>query len=93
LAKPIRSESALLARGRDSYRRQSAEVEKLLAELGAVSVQRNRGIDGFLRSPRGLLPLRIQRPSEGQDAALEALLSATDDKDYPARLLIMRCPT
>ncbi len=38
-----------IANSKDSYRNQSNDVLEILSELNAVPVQRNKGIDGFLR--------------------------------------------
>lgn len=59
LVKPIKTESVLMKIGRESYKNQKPEIEEILNEVGAVIVQRNKGIDGLLRTNEGLIPIKI----------------------------------
>ena len=49
LAGPIKTESALLKKGKDAYRNQSKEISEYLESINVYPVQRNKGIDGFLK--------------------------------------------
>lgn len=59
LKNPIKTESVLMKVGRGSYKNQKPEIEEILNEVGAVIVQRNKGIDGLLRTSNGLIPIKI----------------------------------
>jgi site-specific DNA-methyltransferase (adenine-specific) len=78
LALPMRSESALLARGRESYRAADAALLAELGDVDLVPVQRNRGMDAILRAQVAGQPvaLRVQRPGEALEEAVRLLLRA-----------------
>lgn len=92
LARPERSESALLARGRDAYRRADAGVHSLLEGVDLVAVQRNRGIDAILRAQYENRPVavRVQRPGESAEAAAQLLSRAGASKGCKLMILIVR---
>lgn len=78
LAQPMRSESRLLARGREAYRAADAELLAELGDLELVPVQRNRGMDAILRAQVAGQPvaLRVQRAGETLEEAAGRLLRA-----------------
>jgi site-specific DNA-methyltransferase (adenine-specific) len=78
LAQPMRSESALLDKGRESYRVAAAELLAELGDLELVPVQRNRGMDAILRAQVAGRPvaLRVQRVGEALEEAARLLLRA-----------------
>lgn len=78
LAQPMRSESALLAKGREAYRAADAELLAELGDLELVPVQRNRGMDAILRAQVAGQPvaLRVQRAGETLEEAARRLLRA-----------------
>jgi site-specific DNA-methyltransferase (adenine-specific) len=78
LAQPMRSESALLQRGREAYRAADPELLAELGDLELVPVQRNRGMDAILRAQIAGKPvaLRIQRAGEALEEAARLLLRA-----------------
>ena len=49
LEKLVKTESFLLKKGRASYQKQTEQQVELLKMIGAIPVQRNNGIDGFLK--------------------------------------------
>ena len=89
LEQPMKTESALLEKGRESYR---VAEQHLLAELGdldLVPVQRNRGMDAILREQVGGRPvaLRVQREGESLEHAAELLERA--GRAANCRLLVL----
>ncbi|WP_353428861.1 DNA-methyltransferase [Paracoccus denitrificans] len=82
LANPIVTESALLERGRASYQTHDKEAEAHLQGIDYTPVQRNRGIDGLLKREIGGKPVfvRVQRHSETQNEAADALRKACENK-------------
>ena len=89
LAKPVRSESNLLKSGRDAYRTADQEALALLKGLDIVPVQRNRGIDAFLKDDIDgrPLPIRVQRLDETIPEAAAQLYKAAKTKGAPLMFL------
>jgi site-specific DNA-methyltransferase (adenine-specific) len=75
---PIKTESALLNKGRDAYLNADKEALAILTGLDYIPVQRNEGIDAllkqeFLGKP---VPIRVQRRNETfMDAANKLFLA------------------
>ncbi len=90
LANPVRSESNLLIRGRESYRNADQAALALLEGLDVVPVQRNSGIDAFLRDDcHGKpVPLRVQRRGETIVEAAKKLYQASRNKDIEIMFLV-----
>jgi len=89
LNNPIRSESALLKRGIGAYQNQDLETEEILGTLGAMVVQRNKGIDGFIRTENGLVPVKIKKPNETLDEAIGKLARASAKNAYTRQVLFL----
>ncbi|HKO90713.1 MAG TPA: site-specific DNA-methyltransferase [Polyangiaceae bacterium] len=94
LAKPVKTSSRLLEKGREAYR---AEDVRLLAELGElelVPVQRNKGMDAILRQQYRERPVavRVQRPGESLERAAELLRRAGRAKHCRLMVLLARDP-
>jgi site-specific DNA-methyltransferase (adenine-specific) len=89
LAKPFRSESNLLKSGRDSYRSADQDALAMLKGLDIVPVQRNKGIDAFLKDDLDgcPVPIRVQRPHETIPEAASLLYKAAKTKR--ARLMFL----
>jgi site-specific DNA-methyltransferase (adenine-specific) len=90
LDNPIKSESRLLEKGRESYVNADQEVLSLLQGLSFVPVQRNKGIDAILREDISGHPIliRVQRSDETMLDAAYALLKAVKEKS-PSLLLLV----
>lgn len=90
LKDPVKSESELLKNGEDSYISQDVLIAELLNEIEAVPVQRNRGIDGFLKIDGEMhpVPVRIQREHETIEDARNYLLNASRKNKYETKILI-----
>ena len=84
LENPIKSESHLLQNGKDAYRNQKKEVVNILNKIDAVPVQRNRGIDGFLRIDNLMvpIPIKVQRESETISEAMDNLMKSCQRNKY-----------
>jgi site-specific DNA-methyltransferase (adenine-specific) len=89
LAKPIKSESALLKKGLETYKNQDTETELILKRIGAIVVQRNKGIDGFIRTLDGLIPIKIKKKEESFHEAKARLLKASQKNHYPKKVLLL----
>ena len=86
---PIKTESNLLKNGRQSYNNQSEEILKILESKNISPVQRNKGIDGFLRINGEIkpIPVRVQRDFETIEMAKNALIQATKKQNYERIIL------
>lgn len=90
LENPIKSESQLLQNGKEAYLNQDEEVIEILEQINAVPVQRNKGIDGFLRLNGAMVPIpvKIQKESESIDEAIQYLIKACQTNNYTKKILI-----
>jgi site-specific DNA-methyltransferase (adenine-specific) len=84
LENPIRSDSTLLKKGRLAYSNQNTEILSLLNQIEAEPVQRNRGIDGFLKVNGKMIPvpIRIQRKDETIESAKQQLSKAIQKNGF-----------
>jgi site-specific DNA-methyltransferase (adenine-specific) len=91
LARPFKTESALLQRGRAAYREVDTTALAHLAELDLIPVQRNRGMDAILRRQyRGKpVALRVQRPDESAEQAAQLLARAGQSKSCALMILVL----
>lgn len=90
LAKPVKSDSLLLKNGKNAYLNQDKRILEILNTIEAVPVQRNKGIDGFLKIRDAVkpVPVRIQRESESIDNAKDFLLKASRKSGFKFAVLI-----
>jgi len=90
LAHPIKSESELLKRGKGAYLNQDPQTGAILADRGIIPVQRNRGIDGFLKGKDHFkpIPVRIQKAEETLEQAVQCLTQACQRNGYQKKILI-----
>jgi site-specific DNA-methyltransferase (adenine-specific) len=91
---PAKTRSALLEQGRDTYRTASPEALAYLQGLEVVPVQRNRGIDAFLKDVvrGGPVPVRVQRPQESVSQAAQLLYRAARTKHAAVMVLVVTRP-
>ena len=89
LEKPIKSESMLLQKERTSYINHDSLVLDILNQIDAEPVQRNKGIDGFLKINGKMkpVPIRIQRESETIEYSQKQLLRAIAKNNFPFAIL------
>ncbi|MDO8585459.1 MAG: site-specific DNA-methyltransferase [Armatimonadota bacterium] len=90
LETPVRTDSALLDKGRDSYVQADEKALAILLGLDIVPVHRNKGIDGFLRKTIDgtPVPIRIQKQNESLFDAGMALYEASHDKGSRVMVLV-----
>ena len=86
----IVSSSALLENGSNSYIEKDEKELAILKSIDAVPVQRNNGIDGFLKRniKNKPVPVRIQKPYETIEEAISKLENSTQAKNSDIRILI-----
>lgn len=86
----IITESALLNNGSDSYLEKSDDDIALLNSIDALPVQRNSGIDGFLKNHvnEKPVPVKIQGKHETLNDAIEKLEKSCKGKGYFLKILI-----
>ena len=90
LEKPCKTESRLLKVGVEAYKTKTKDELELLRKLDCDVVQRNKGIDGFLKTHYQNAPVavKIQKPTESFGEAVELLNNAGNKKNCSAMLLI-----
>lgn len=87
---PTKTNSELLKKGRASYANVDKEALSLLAGLDILPVQRNAGIDAFLRVQIGgsLVPIRVQRSTETIMEAANKLARSARSKKAEKAILV-----
>ncbi len=90
LANPIKSNSNLLEKGEESYLEKSDYERSILKILDSLPVERNNGIDGFLREYIEGKPVsvRIQKEFEDLETAKQKLIDASLSKDCSYMILV-----
>jgi site-specific DNA-methyltransferase (adenine-specific) len=90
LEEMIISESNLLNKGTNEYQEKTEKEIAILQNINAFPVQRNCGIDGFLKDHfEGIpVPVKIQGEYETIEDAIEKLEKASYGKDYKMKILI-----
>lgn len=90
LTQLIKTNSALLERGEEHYLEKSEIERDILRALQAVPVERNSGIDGFLKNYVDNRPvaIRIQKPGEDLEVAQQKLIQAGRVKNCHFLILI-----
>lgn len=90
LEKMVISESNLLNKGTNEYQEKTEKELAILQNINAFPVQRNSGIDGFLKDHfEGMpVPVKIQSEYETIEDAIEKLEKASYGKDYKMKILV-----
>lgn len=90
LKKPCKTESRLLKTGIEAYKTKSDIERAILNQLDCDVVQRNKGIDGFLKKYYKNAPVavKIQKATENFNDAVELLNNAGKKKKCSATILI-----
>jgi site-specific DNA-methyltransferase (adenine-specific) len=90
LVAPTKTNSALLKKGRDSYVTADKDALSLLAGLDIIPVQRNSGIDAFLKTAidGSSVPIRVQRGTETIMEAATKLARAAQSKKAAIAILV-----
>lgn len=86
----IKTESYLLNKGKASYKKLTDKQMEILQSFNAVPVQRNSGIDGFLKEYFNGRPIsiKIQKEEETLGEALDKLMKASRKKQCSLMILI-----
>jgi site-specific DNA-methyltransferase (adenine-specific) len=90
LEEMVITESALLNKGVEEYLEKSERELAILEEINAFPVQRNSGIDGFMKEHcNGMpVPVKIQSENETIEDAIEKLERASIGKGYALKIVI-----
>lgn len=91
LENPHRTESHLLVKGRSAYQTANTQALALLNGLDIVPVQRNSGIDAFLKEQihERPVPIRVQRAHETVAEAAQKLYRAGKTKHAHVMFLVV----
>lgn len=86
----IISESALLKKGANSYLEKSEDDTLILKSIDALPVQRNSGIDGFLKNHfnNKPVPVKIQNKTETLNDSIDKLEKSCKGKGYNLKVII-----
>ena len=86
----IITESALLEKGADEYNQKTEDELALLKSIEAIPVQRNSGIDGFLKEhfEGKPVPVKIQSEFESLNDTKEKLERSCKGKGYKLKVVI-----
>jgi len=90
LEEMIITESSLLNKGTEDYLEKTEKELAILANINAFPVQRNSGIDGFLKEyyDGTPVPVKIQSEYETVEDAIEKLEKASIGKNYSMKIVI-----
>ncbi|MEC3797684.1 site-specific DNA-methyltransferase [Bacillus velezensis] len=90
LDNPIKTNSHLLKKGEQEYLTKTEEELAILNSIGARPVQRNKGIDGFLKEyyEEKPVPIKIQKAGETLEEAIDKLITASKKRDCVLKILI-----
>lgn len=85
-----KTESRLLKKGIESYKTKNDIESAILSQLNCNIVQRNKGIDGFLKKYYNDSPVavKIQKDTESFSEAVELLKNAGEKKKCSVTVLI-----
>jgi site-specific DNA-methyltransferase (adenine-specific) len=90
LDKPQKTVSRLLEVGKEAYRKQGNKTRSLLEAMNALVVERNNGLDGFLKVHYLDTPvaIRIQKENESLEETRRQLLKASANKGCILKILV-----
>jgi site-specific DNA-methyltransferase (adenine-specific) len=91
LEKPMKTSSTVLEKGVEHFNVQDEKIATITSFFGAVLVQRNRGIDAFLKEAYLNRPvaLKIQMDTEDVSTAKNRLINAAKKKDCRRAILFI----
>jgi site-specific DNA-methyltransferase (adenine-specific) len=94
LDNPRKTVSRLLEVGKDAFRRQDTKTRSLLETMNALVVERNNGLDGFLKVHYLDAPvaIRIQKENESLEETRSQLLKASATKGCILKILVRTQP-
>lgn len=87
---PIKTESELLNSGIEKYKNKNEKELEILNSIGAIPVQRNSGIDGFIlnKEKNEKIAIKIQKNTEELNEAKKKLIAAASSKGCNYKVLI-----
>jgi len=90
LDKPQKTISRLLEVGKAAYRKQDNQTRSLLEAMNALVVERNNGLDGFLKVHYLGTPvaIRIQKDNESIEEAMMQLIKVSASKGCVLKILV-----
>ena len=90
LDNPQKTVSKLLEIGKEAYRKQDVKTRNVLEAMNALVVERNNGLDGFLKVHYLDAPvaIRIQKENESLEETRRLLLQASATKGCIVKILI-----
>ena len=90
LAQPIRTDSALLKKGRATYKEADEDALRLLQGVKFFPVHRNKSIDAIIPGdfPTGPLLIKIQKPDETLQDAINTLHRSAEKRQSSQSILI-----
>src|SRR6266480_3700915 len=90
LDKPHKTVSRLLEVGKEAYHKQDTKTRSLLEMMNALVVERNNGLDGFLKVHYLDAPvaIRIQKENESLEETRRQLLKASVTKGCILKILV-----
>ena len=90
IVNPIKTASALMEKGVGSYLTKTPMENKILTSLEAIPVQRNSGIDGFMKIHQGgsVVPVKIQSHDETLYEAERKLIQAARKRSCEYMVLV-----
>ena len=79
-----------MEKGKNAYLNQESDIIEILNAIEAEPVQRNKGIDGFLKIKNQIkpIPVRIQRKEETLNTAKSPLLKAREKNGFKLAVLL-----
>lgn len=86
----VKTESVLLKKGKKAYHNLDEKYLTTIKSMGAVPVQRNNGIDGFLKEQldNGMVAIRVQREEETLDETIAKTEKACRHKQCSYKIII-----
>lgn len=90
LENPFKTSSQLLQKGVNDYKTKDDQEMAILNALDAIPVQRNKGIDGFLKGnfQDKPIPIKIQKETETFDVAKSSLLLASKKRGCHLKIIV-----
>lgn len=92
LENPIKSESNLLKKGRDSYSRSEPQIKEIVSNLGGILVHRNKGMDALVTVNGQMVPVKIVLESKELQVAIEQLTKASQKNSYMSKAIYPTFP-
>jgi site-specific DNA-methyltransferase (adenine-specific) len=90
LENPVKTESAFLKKGQQAYDKQNQGIKKIVKDLKATLVHRNKGIDGLISSPKAVVPFKVVSDLSSIEDAAKSICKSTSKNQYPNKALFFK---